>query len=163
MGTQAVSPLFRFPTGDNTYFESYLSKDVTWPRFISVSSENMRLRDGWVPELAWKFSKGSGSRDWTILADEGAYHRMMEAAAKRIRANAKRAREEPDLGSGWWIDLKVMNDVQRVEAENNEDGTVSTKGKEKERKKKPKRKSPKKRKRGGNKKVFFAWQLGIPP
>ena len=135
--------------------EGYFSENVTWSTFVSACSENMRLREGCIPELAWKFNGGPGCKEWTTLSDEGSYHRMMEAAAKRIRSRAKKEAnlKDADLGSGWRIDLKVLNNVQRVEEpEDDEDEMVSTKGKEK--KKKSKGKAPKRRKRGEHKKVF---------
>ena len=122
----------------------------------------MRLQEGCVPELAWKVSKGAGSKEWTILADEGAYRRMMEAAAKRIRTEAKRTGQEPGLGSGWRIELKTLNEVKRVDEESDENDAVPVKEREKKKKKKSAGKEKKKRKRGGKKKVFLSQLPMIP-
>jgi len=156
-----VSPLFSYPLGDGMRTESYLSEDITWSRFIKVCSEEMRLRDGCVPELAWKFSDGRGSKEWITLQDEDSYKRMMGAGARRIRTRAKKESgvKDPDLGYGWRIDLKVRNKVERIEEEEDEeDVTVPARGKEKERVKKKKKRSkakvPTKRKRSGQKKAF---------
>ncbi|KAF9778370.1 hypothetical protein BJ322DRAFT_1025084 [Thelephora terrestris] len=160
LGTEVnkpVSPLFAFPTGKNVLSETYLSEDVTWSRFIKVASGEMRLREGFVPRLAWKFSSGSGSKMWTTLSDERAYKRMMEAGAKRIRARAKRESnlKDADLASGWRIDLQVLNKVERIRDKDDEDeGELSKEKKVKAKaKKKPKKKSSAvKRKRGAPKK-----------
>lgn len=83
----------------------------------------------------------------------------MEAAAKRIRARAKKESglKDPDLGSGWRIDLQLENKVQMIEKEINSDedeiAVVKEKEKEKKRKRKSKGKAPMKRKRGKQKKV----------
>ena len=127
-----------------------------------VCSENMRLRDGCVPRLAWKFSDGRGSKEWITLHDEQSYQRMMRAGARRIRSRAKKGSnvEDPDLSFGWRIDLKVRNKVERIEEEDGEeDVTVPAKrrGKEKKKakaKKRSKAKAPTKQKRGGQKKAF---------
>jgi hypothetical protein len=132
--------------------ETFLSEDVSWPRFVSVSSDMMRLREGCVPRLAWKFNSGPHSREWVTLDDEKGYKRMMEMGAKRIRDRAKKESnlKDPDLAHGWRIDLKVRNKVDRIEEEEEEEDTAVAKGKEKE-------KSTKKlgkRKRGERKKAL---------
>jgi hypothetical protein len=103
--------------------ETYLSEDVTWSRFVKAASEEMCLREGYVPRLAWKFSNRSGSKMWTTLSDERAYECMMEAGAKRIRARAKRESnlKDADLASGWRIDLQVLNKVERIRDKDDED------------------------------------------
>jgi hypothetical protein len=161
--TRRVSPLISFPLGNNMRTEGFVREDVTWRRFNILCSEEMRLREGCEPQLAWKFSDGRGSKEWITLGDEGAYKRMMAAAARRIRARAKKESnlEDPDLSHGWRIDLKVRNKVERIEEEEDEeDAMVPAKGKEKEktkkRKKRSKEKVPKKRKRGGQKKAFLS-------
>ena len=96
--------------------ETYLSEDVTWPTFIRVCSKEMNLREDSVPEFSWKFSNGTGSKVWTTLS-ESSYHRMMEAAAKRIQARAKKEGDlkDPDLGFGWWVDLMLENEVEMIQ------------------------------------------------
>ena len=71
--TPHVSPRFSFPLGDDIRTESFLSEDVSWNRFQTVCSEEMRLREGFQPQLAWKFSDGRGSKEWTTLQNEEAY------------------------------------------------------------------------------------------
>ena len=91
---------------------------------------------------------------WTTLS-EGSYPRMMAAAAKWIRAQAKKETglKDSDLGPGWWIDLKLENKVWTIEKESNsEDKMVLVQ--EKEKKKKLKGGAPTKRKRGMWKKVL---------
>jgi len=63
--------------------ESYFTEDLPWQKFISVCSEEMRLKEGYVPKFSWKFSNGMGSKVWTTLS-ESSYSRMMVEAAKRI-------------------------------------------------------------------------------
>ena len=106
--------------------ENYLSEDVTWSRFIKVCSENMRLRDGYVPRLAWKFSDGRGSKEWITLDNEDSYQRMMRAGARRIRNRVKKESnvKDPDLGCGWRIDLKLRNKVERVDEEEDEEDVI---------------------------------------
>ena len=131
----------------------------------------MRLKQGFVPQLVWKYNKGPGSKDWVWLKDEDSYKRIMDAGVARVRADAKRAKEEPSYGKGWRIDIKTLNKPKRVkEKDENEDededndkdkdkvseGETDSepKRKEKKRKKVSKEKKPKKRKRRGNKKAF---------
>lgn len=146
--------------------ETYLSEDVSWPTFIRVCSEEMNLKERSVPEFSWKFSNGTGSKIWTTLS-ESSYRRMMETAAKRIRARAKKESglKDPDLGFGWRIDLRLENKVETNEEEDASEGLdemLLAKQKEKERKakakakkkkKKSKAKTPMKRKRGEQTKV----------
>ena len=109
---------------------------------VSLCSEEMYLREGCKPQLAWKFSDGQGSKEWITLDDEGAYKCMIMAATRRIQTQVKKESdlEDLDLGHGWWIDLKV----ERIEeGEDEEDVMVSVKGKEKEKPKKRKKKSKK--------------------
>ena len=113
-----------------------------------------------MPEFSWKFSNGAGSKTWTVLTEDS-YPRMMEAAAKRIRAWARKESglKDPDLGSGWWIDLKLENSVDVIKEQwpNNEQWEESLKEAEKGKKKKKKSKGKVlgKQKRGGPKKVCF--------
>ena len=139
--------------------ESYFSEEITWPRFIKVCSQEMRLQGDSVPEFSWKFSNGTGSKIWTTLSGSS-YLRMMEAAAKRIRARAKKESglKDSDLGSGWRIDLRLENKVRTVEKENysDEDEAASTEEKKKKKKKtkESKGKARTKRKRDKPTKVF---------
>ena len=155
--TRRVSPLFSYPLGDGMRTESYLSEDITWSRFNKICSAEMRLREGCIPELAWKFSDGQGSKEWILLRDEDSYKRMMEAGASRIHARAKKESnlKDANLAHGWRIDLKLRNKVQRIEEEEDEeDVAVSVKVKEKmKKKKKGSKEKPTKRKRGGQKKA----------
>ena len=75
------------------------------------------MQEGCEPQLAWKFSNGHGSKDWTTLQDEEAYGRMMKAGAEWVRVQAKKEAnlKDPDLGSGWWIDINPTTNVQWVE------------------------------------------------
>ena len=125
--TKPVSPLFAFPTGGNLLSESWLSENVSWPTFIKVASTEMRLQEGFTPDLAWKFSNGPGSKMWIALSDERSYRRMMEAGAKRIRNRAKKESnlKEPNYGSGWRIDIKILNYVPRLLSEIGADATGS--------------------------------------
>ncbi|KAF9653508.1 hypothetical protein BDM02DRAFT_3265237, partial [Thelephora ganbajun] len=153
-----VSPLFSYPLGGDLRTETYLSEDITWPTFIKICSDNMRLREGSKPKLAYKFSDGRPSKDWITLQDEDAYKHLMKTAAKRIRDRAKKESnlKDADLGFRWRIDLRVTNKVKRIkeEGEEDEDTAESEKGKEKEKTKKKKRSKnvPAKRKHGGQKK-----------
>ena len=118
----------------------------------------MNLKEGSVPEFSWKFSNGPGSKVWTTLSGSS-YGRMMETAAKRIRARAKKESglKDPDLGFGWRIDLQLENEVAMVSASEGSGGEGETalamekekkrkgKGRKKE-KKKPKGKTSRKRK-----------------
>lgn len=156
--TVPVSPLFRFPTADNTYDECWLSEGVTWPRFLSTCRESMLLREDFEPRLAWKFGKGPGSKDWVRLKDEESYKRMMGAGVARVRADAKKTGEKARYGKqDWWIAIKTLNRAERVETEgkSEEDEVVpEPKEKGKKRKGKLKEKKPKKRKRRGKKAPF---------
>jgi len=129
--------------------EAYLGEDVTWPRFISVASQEMHLRAGCVPKLAWKFSNGPGSKVWVTLSDEHSYKHMMEAGAKQIWACAKRESnlKDPNLALGWRIDLRVLNKVQRKGPEEGDEGEVELLKKKKE-KEKAKAKAKKKKLKG---------------
>ena len=64
----------------------------------------------------------------------------MEAAAKRIRARAKKESglKDSDLGSGWRIDLRLENKVRTVEKENYSDEDEAASTEEKKKKKKTK-------------------------
>jgi hypothetical protein len=109
----------------------------------------MNLREGSIPEFSWKFSSGPWSKQWTKLS-EGSYHRMMVVAAKRIRDQAKRepGLKDPDLGSGWRIDLDLKNEVEINEDGSGEDEAASVKEMEKkEKKKKGKGKARERKKR----------------
>lgn len=141
--------------------ETYFTEDLPWTTFVSICSKEMNLREGSIPEFSWKFDCGAGSKVWTTLSKDS-YPRMMVAAAKRIRARAKREADlkDPDLGSGWRIDLKLENKVQVVEKEHgsDEDEEASVrekaegkgKGKGKKRRRKgAKGKGPTKQRRGG--------------
>ena len=141
--------------------EGYVSEDVTWARFRIICSQEMCLREGYEPQLAWKFSDGRGSKEWITLDDEESYKRMMDAGAKRIRARAKKESnlKDPDFSHGWRIYLKVRNKVQRIEEEaDEEDATALVGGKEREKTKKKKKKKSKKvttkRKHGRQNKAF---------
>ena len=153
------SSLFAFPTGNNTVSESYLSEDVTWSRFIKIACTEMHLREGCVPELKWKFSNGTGSKSWIKLSDGYSYDRMVKAGAKRIRDRAQKESniKDPDLASGWRIDLEVMNEVQRIEDEDDKEEVEVEAGgkkeKEKSKKKGSKAKGTKRQKRNEQKKV----------
>lgn len=142
--------------------ESYLSEDVQWETFIAVASEEMRLQEGFVPDLAWKFNNGAGSKTWVTLTDERSYKRMMESGAKRIRDRAKKEPDakDVDLAYGWKIDLKVLNHVLRCPTEETYVSEVeaesSKKKKSKKSKKKSKGKSAGKRKHSEPKKVLLA-------
>lgn len=134
--------------------ESYLSDDVTWPTFMSICSDEMNLREGSVPEFSWKFSNGPGSKVWTTLS-ESSYRRMMGAAARRIRARAKKEGDikDIDLGSGWRIDLRLENEVETVEKECSSDDGEEVLTKEREKKgKKGKGKAEKKKSKGKKRK-----------
>ena len=125
-----------------------------------IGLDEMRLREGCEPQLAWKFSDGRGSKEWITLHDEDSYKRMIQAGAKRIRDRAKKESnlKDADLSHGWRIDIKVRNKVQRIEEEaDDEDMTVPAEGKEREKTKKKRKRSKKvtaKKKRGGQKKAF---------
>ena len=126
--------------------EGYVHEDTPWQRFYVLCSEEMCLQEGCKPQLSWKFSDGQGSKEWITLDDEGAYKCMIMAATRRIQTQVKKESdlEDPDLGHGWRIDLKVWNKVERIEeGEDEEDVIVSVKGKEKEKLKKRKKKSKK--------------------
>jgi hypothetical protein len=152
--------------------ESFLSEDVTWSRFIKVCSNEMNLREDSIPEFSWKFSNGPGSKQWTKLS-ESSYHRMMVAAAKRIRDRAKREPDlkDPDLGSGWRIDLDLENEVEMNEDGSGEDEAASAtekekkeekkkgKGKVREQKKRPKGKKRKYRERAKVRRAPIIWIL----
>ena len=128
----------------------------------------MRLKKNFVPKLVWKYNKGLGSKDWVQLKDEHSYKRMMDAGVARVRANTKKAGEEPNYGKGWRIDIKMLNKPKRVK-EKDEDGSgdedkdedkgtesevdSEVRGKDKKRKRTSKKK-PKKNKRHRNKKAF---------
>lgn len=112
-----------------------------------------------MPEFSWKFSNGTGSKVWTTLS-ESSYHRMMEAAAKRIQARAKKEGDlkDPDLGFGWRVDLMLENEVEMIQEEdgNSYDEVALAKEEKKgagKKKKKLKGKIHIKRKRGGRTKV----------
>ena len=70
---------------------------------------------------------------------------MMQVGARQIWSHAKKESnvKDPDLGYGWWIDLKVRNKVERVEDDDEEDMKVPAKQKAKA-KKRSKMKVPKK-------------------
>ena len=97
--------------------EGYVHEDTPWQRFYVLCSEEMCLQEGCKPQLSWKFSDGQGSKEWITLDDEGAYKCMIMAATRRIQTQVKKESdlEDPDLGHGWWIDLKVWNKVERIE------------------------------------------------
>lgn len=65
---------------------------------------------------------------------------MVKAGAKRIQDRAQKEHDikDPDLASGWRIDLEVMNEVQRIEDEDDkEEAEMEAEGrKEKEKSKK---------------------------
>ena len=49
----------------------------------------MLLREDFEPVLAWKFSKGAGSKDWVQLKDEDSYNCMMDAGVAWVKADFK--------------------------------------------------------------------------
>ena len=104
-----------------------------------------------MPKFSWKFSNGLGSKLWTTLS-ESSYHRMMETAAKRIRARAKKecGLKDPDLGFGWRIDLRLENEVETIsEGEDGGDENEIAPAAEKEKKRKVKTKGKKEKKSKG--------------
>ena len=108
-----------------------------------------------MPEFSWKFSNGPGSKVWTTLS-ESSYPRMMKAAAKKIRARAKREGDlkDADLGFGWRIDLMLENQVEVVseEEDGGDNNEVTTKEREKKVKKGKGKKGTKDKSKGKKRK-----------